>query len=77
MVGDPSAPETTALWSAAYRTYRPDKLAVRLDPQREAPAGPLFAGRTLVEGRPGAYVCRDFVCQRPVTEPAELARELR
>ncbi|MCB1022626.1 MAG: thioredoxin domain-containing protein [Acidobacteria bacterium] len=76
VVGDPSAPETAALWSAAYRTYRPDKLAVRLDPQREAPAGPLFAGRTLVEGRPGAYVCRDFVCQRPVTEPAELARDL-
>jgi uncharacterized protein YyaL (SSP411 family) len=35
---------------------------------------PLFAERTEVDGRPAAYVCRDFVCQLPVTEPERLGR---
>jgi hypothetical protein len=39
----------------------------------EAGSIPLLAGRTLVGGRAAAYVCRDFVCERPVTDPADLA----
>jgi uncharacterized protein YyaL (SSP411 family) len=29
-----------------------------------------------LDGRAAAYVCRDFVCQLPVSEPAELAELL-
>ncbi len=32
----------------------------------------VLADRGEVDGQPAAYVCRDFVCDRPVTEPAEL-----
>ncbi|WP_104135272.1 thioredoxin domain-containing protein [Cryobacterium sp. Y62] len=32
----------------------------------------LFEARTAPSGQPTAYLCRDFVCQLPVTEPAEL-----
>ncbi|XBB67850.1 thioredoxin domain-containing protein [Nocardioides sp. WV_118_6] len=31
---------------------------------------PLLAGRTTLDGLPAAYVCRGFVCERPVTDPA-------
>jgi uncharacterized protein YyaL (SSP411 family) len=33
---------------------------------------PLLDGRVPAEGRPAAYVCRGFVCERPVTTPEEL-----
>jgi uncharacterized protein YyaL (SSP411 family) len=37
---------------------------------------PLLQARTTVDGNPAAYVCENFTCQLPLTDPAELAREL-
>ena len=37
---------------------------------------PLLAGRTPVDGRPAAYICRGFVCERPVTDVPALDRAL-
>jgi uncharacterized protein YyaL (SSP411 family) len=37
---------------------------------------PLLEGRDLVDGRPAAYVCRDLVCERPVTDVAALREAL-
>lgn len=33
---------------------------------------PLLRDRGLVDGKSAAYVCQNFVCQKPVTEPADL-----
>src|SRR5699024_15051 len=41
-----------------------------------APGETLLADRTLVDGPPAAYVCRGFVCDRPVTDPEDLQRVL-
>ena len=35
-------------------------------------AVPLLAGRGLVDGGAAAYVCRNFTCRLPVTDPAAL-----
>jgi uncharacterized protein YyaL (SSP411 family) len=36
----------------------------------------LMEGRTPVDGRPAAYVCRDFACRMPVTDSEALRAEL-
>ena len=41
-----------------------------------AEAVPLLAGRGLVAGAPAAYVCRNFTCRMPVTDPKELRAAL-
>jgi uncharacterized protein YyaL (SSP411 family) len=43
---------------------------------RAAAGVPLLEGRTLIDGRPTAYVCRNYACELPVTEPAALAHQL-
>jgi uncharacterized protein YyaL (SSP411 family) len=42
----------------------------------DAPGVPLLAHRPLVDGTSAAYVCRGFVCDRPVTTPEELTAAL-
>jgi len=43
----------------------------------DAPGVPLLADRPLVDGSAAAYVCRGYVCERPVTTERELIAALR
>jgi uncharacterized protein len=54
----------------AWRLAPPGAVVVAGPPDH--PGVPLLAGRTMRDGAPTAYVCRGFVCDRPVTDPAEL-----
>ncbi|MER7397994.1 thioredoxin domain-containing protein [Streptomyces sp. NPDC000151] len=38
---------------------------------------PLLKDRPLLDGRPAAYVCRNFTCERPTADPGELAERLK
>jgi uncharacterized protein YyaL (SSP411 family) len=69
IVGRPGA-ERDALELAARR--RPGAVVVVADAARDDI--PLLSGRTDVDGAPAAYVCRNMVCARPVTDPGELTR---
>jgi hypothetical protein len=76
IVGDASEPATRALIRAAHEAYLPNRvLMLRRDGAGHFPS-PLLAQRERVEGRPAAYVCRNYVCERPETSPQELARSL-
>ena len=57
------------LHRAALRLTTPGAVVVAADAGTSLA---LFEGRTEVDGKPAAYVCRDFVCQMPVTEPDAL-----
>ena len=49
-------------------------VSVAADPA--ASVVPLLADRVAVDGRPTAYVCRQFVCRLPVTDVAALREQL-
>jgi uncharacterized protein YyaL (SSP411 family) len=55
----------------------PGAVSLVVPPDRVGPDIPLLEGRSLVDGKATAYVCRDMVCQRPVTTADELAGLLR
>jgi len=70
LAGDPADPRFQALARATQGAFLPllDRLAA--DPGRPLPGW--AAAFTLVDGRPAAYLCRDFACALPVTDPGAL-----
>ena len=59
---------------AAARGIHGGGIVLAGDP--DAPGVPLLADRPLVDGAPAAYVCRGYVCDRPVTTPEALTAQL-
>jgi len=76
IVGQPGAPDTQALLEAATSGFRPHQVVALGDSDQEVAAVPLLANRPAVDGRAAAYVCQDFACQAPVTEPEGLGAML-
>jgi uncharacterized protein YyaL (SSP411 family) len=72
IVGDAGAADTQALLDACAIGYRPHQIIALGEPGVEPATVPILEGRGLVDGRATAYVCVDFVCQRPATEPEAL-----
>ena len=71
----PAGDERDALLRAARRNAPLGSVVVAAAPGESDI--PLMADRDLVDGKPAAYVCRDLVCQRPVTTVEDLLEQLR
>jgi hypothetical protein len=72
VIGDPDESATKVLLGPAIAGFRPNQvLAATRDPGTSAI--PLLHGRFALNGRPTAFVCRNFACRQPVTEPEALA----
>ncbi|HEX8952961.1 MAG TPA: thioredoxin domain-containing protein, partial [Polyangia bacterium] len=67
--------DVAALARAVASVYVPNRMIVRAD---SAPplVSQLVTGKTAVNGVSAAYVCRDFTCERPVTDTSALALAL-
>jgi uncharacterized protein YyaL (SSP411 family) len=67
-------PDDDPLVRAAWRGTSPGAVVVTGAPN--ASGVPLLADRPYLDGAPAAYVCREFVCDRPTTDPQDLARRM-
>ena len=80
LIGDGAAPDLQALHDVVRRRYLPTTITVPVDSSNRARLErllPWMAAMTARDGRPTAYVCRDFSCQAPTTEARELDGQLR
>ncbi len=76
VIGPRDDPATKALLAVSRGRYLPNKVIAGAEAAVSDTTSPLLEGRGLVDGRPTAYVCERYVCQRPVTEPQALAQQL-
>ena len=70
---------TQGLLRAVHGPFLPNKVVAGYDPgvPGSAPGdSPLLEDKDMIGGRPTAYVCQNYACQLPVTEPEDLAHQL-
>jgi uncharacterized protein len=71
VIGRRDAPDADPLWAEVASAYLPNRILVAAEPGEPTPLAPA-RDRPAVDGRATAYVCRNFTCSAPVTEPAAL-----
>jgi len=76
VVGPRDRDDTRALWRRAQRALRPFTVMLPVEPgdpqQAIATMLPWVGAMRMVNDRATAYVCQDFVCQAPVSDPEAL-----
>jgi uncharacterized protein YyaL (SSP411 family) len=72
ILGAPDAADTRALLDVCATGYRPHQIVALGASDAKASAVPLLQDRSQIEGRATVYVCVDFTCRAPVTEPQAL-----
>jgi uncharacterized protein YyaL (SSP411 family) len=75
IVGPSEDERTRELARVVWERYLPNRVIVTSSGEPVVPL-PLLQGRTEVNAQPTAYVCQDYTCQQPVTDPQALAAQL-
>ena len=69
--------DSDELKNEIWREFLPNKVIVLAGNAGEnADLIPLLEGRSLIDGKPTAYVCENFACQKPVTTAEDLREQL-
>jgi uncharacterized protein len=76
IVGNPGELDARALLEVVHDRFRPNKVLLCSAPGSPEDGIPLLEGRTQIEGRATAYVCRNGRCDLPVTSPGALREQL-
>ncbi|MBI4463062.1 MAG: thioredoxin domain-containing protein [Acidobacteria bacterium] len=81
VIGPRENPATQQLLAVVYGPYIPNKVVALLNPAlmdaaQIAARVPLLAGKQMLEGKPTAYLCRNYACQQPTHDPEALRQQL-
>jgi uncharacterized protein YyaL (SSP411 family)/aryl-alcohol dehydrogenase-like predicted oxidoreductase len=75
-VGDGQQAAAQALYRAVADEYLPNRIIASTGSNTGSTL-PLLQGKSVVTGQPALYICRNFSCQRPVTDSKAVAEALR
>ncbi len=76
VLGDLNDPRTKALQWVLWEQYRPGLIAAISNLPLSKAAPPLLRGRSLLNGLPTAFVCRNFTCNQPTNQVDQLRAQL-
>ena len=74
LVGDPADERTKALDQVLAATFLGRRVIARGDGSPSTQ--PLLRGKGLVSGSPAVYICRNYACEAPITDPGVLRTSL-
>jgi uncharacterized protein YyaL (SSP411 family)/aryl-alcohol dehydrogenase-like predicted oxidoreductase len=77
LVGRKEDPGFAVMEEAMREVYLPNRIIAISHRVDDGSAHPLLAGKTTIEGRSALYICRNFSCQQPLTDPVAAASALR
>jgi hypothetical protein len=77
LIGSSGETRLEAIRREVGRHYLPNRIIAYYDPSSgDSPSFPLLEGKGLVNGEAALYVCQNFACQAPITDPALVAPAL-
>jgi uncharacterized protein YyaL (SSP411 family) len=78
IIGEADSPDTTALLRAVWQRYLPNKVVAATSGRDNAGSSsiPLLHQRTKIDAKATAYVCENYACLAPVTDPTALLEQL-
>ncbi len=76
IIGAPTDPVRATLKRTVLNLSLPTRLLLVLSPGASLPDGHPARGKTMIAGKPTAYICTGPVCSQPVTDPGDLRAAL-
>ncbi|MEP6818343.1 MAG: thioredoxin domain-containing protein [bacterium] len=78
LIGEPGTSQTRALQDEIWKAYSPNKVVAQSSPgdSRASEFIPLLRERPQLNAKATVYLCENFTCKAPTTDPKELASQL-
>jgi uncharacterized protein YyaL (SSP411 family) len=79
IIGPKENQATSKLVHTLYNIWLPNKVVAAFDPDdpNSLPELELLKNRRMINNQPTVYVCENYTCLAPVTEPAALSAQLQ